>query len=360
MKKSPLHGLHAELGARLVEFAGWEMPIQYSGVLAEHRAVREAAGIFDISHMGEFFVRGPEAAAWLNGLLCNDLAKLALGQGQYSLMLNEQGGVIDDLIVYRLAEHEFLLVVNASMLAEDLAWLRAHAQSGVEIDDRSAAYAALAIQGPESAALFRVLAGEGEQLPERNGIGEMASRSGKALVCRTGYTGEDGFELFVPALDGCEWMRRALELGAPLEVLPCGLGARDSLRLEMGYPLNGADLRPDRTPLQAGLGFFVAMEKGDFIGRAALVEEKERGLPARLAAIRMDERGPPPRSPYPVFGDGLPIGELCSGAFSPTLGTGIAMAYLPPEAAAAGTDLEVEIRGRRHRAKTVKKPFIQR
>jgi aminomethyltransferase len=360
MKHSPLDALHVELGAKMVDFAGWRMPIQYAGILREHETVRNAVGVFDISHMGEIFLRGPGAGAWLNRMLTNNTAKLAVGEGHYTLMLNARGGVIDDLIVYRTAPEEYLLVVNASLAEEDVAWLRAHGDEGVEIDDRCAAFGALAIQGPKAVALFEKMTLGREALPARNRVARMASPGGEAFVCRTGYTGEDGFELFCPAEDTEHWMRKALAEGAELGVSPCGLGARDTLRLEMGYPLNGSDLSPERTPLQAGLGFFVDLEKGEFAGRSALAAEKAAGDYDRLVAIRMDAKGPPLRPHYAVCAGGETLGELCSGTLSPTLGIGIGMAYLPGRLKAPGTELEIDIRGKRFPAKTVKKPFIPR
>jgi aminomethyltransferase len=354
LQQSPLRDAHLRAGARMVPFAGWNMPVQYTGITQEHLAVRSGCGIFDISHMGEFIVSGPNAGAWLNRQLTNNTAKLAPGQGQYSLLLNENGGVIDDLIVYRLAEESWFLVVNASMIAEDRAWLSSRLEEGVTLRDESAAFAGMAIQGPNAVAVFTALTGA--ELPPRNGIAEFTAPHGPIIVCRTGYTGEDGFELFCPAADAVAWWDRALAAGA----VPCGLGARDTLRLEMGYPLNGNDLSPARTPLEAGLGFFVDMEKGDFTGRAVLAAQKAAGIPAKLVALRMADGAPPPRAHYSVFHEGQPVGELASGGVSPSLHAGIGMAYLPAALAAIGTRLEIDIRGKRWPAEVVKKPFYRR
>ncbi len=355
MKESPLHALHLERGARMVEFAGWTMPIQYSGIIKEHQAVRESAGVFDISHMGEIFVSGPGAGVWLNRMLTNQLEDLGTGQGQYTLLLNEDGGIIDDLILYRILGDEYLLVVNAACVAEAWDWLERHAGEGVCLSNRSESYGALAIQGPESKALFRRMtesaAGE---LPPRNGLASLESAGPPAYVCRTGYTGEDGFELFCPAEETAGWFTKAVECGAS----PCGLGARDTLRLEMGYPLNGSDLSPDRTPLEAGLGFFVDLEKEEFMGREALLRQKEAGDFDRLTAIRMLEKGPPPRPHYAVYAGDDRVGELSSGTLSPSLGVGIGMAYLPTQFSAKGSALEVEMRAKRFPATVVKKPFL--
>ncbi|HRJ72632.1 MAG TPA: glycine cleavage system aminomethyltransferase GcvT, partial [Terrimicrobiaceae bacterium] len=319
-KRTPLYENHLAAGGRIVDFAGWEMPVQYTGILDEHRAVREGCGVFDISHMGEFFVRGAGSQAWLDSLLTNRVAKLAVGESQYSLLLNDQGGVIDDLIVYRIAEAEFLLVVNAAKIDEDAAWFRRHAADGVSFEDRSGDFAALAVQGPRAAEIFGKCFGR-ELPPERNRVLQWDG----LFAVTTGYTGEAGFEIVVPAARAGEFWDRFLAAG----VKPCGLGARDTLRLEMCYPLNGSDLGPDRTPLEAGLGFFVDLEKGPFIGREALAAQKAAGLPSRLVAILVEDKSPPIRPHYPVLAEGQTVAETTSGALSPSLGAGIAMAYLP-------------------------------
>lgn len=334
----------------MVPFAGWNMPVMYSSILDEHAAVREGCGIFDISHMGQFFVRGKAALPWLNRVLASNVARLADGQGQYSFLLNENGGVIDDLIVYRLSAEDFFLVVNASKIEEDLAWMSGLVEPDVELTDESPAWAAMAVQGPQAAEVFR--RAFGGELPPRNGI-EM--RDG-AVICRTGYTGEDGFEFFVPANEGEAAFRAFLDAGAKA----CGLGARDSLRLEMGYPLNGSDLSPERTPLEAGLGFFVDLEKGDFVGGDALRRQNAEGLRQRLVGIEYLDKGAPPRAHYPVCAPGgEAVGELSSGVLSPSLGRGIGMAYLPPEFWQPGTEVEIDVRGRRFPARVVKKPFYK-
>lgn len=362
VKRTPLAGRHVELGAKMAAFAGWEMPIQYAGIMAEHLAVREGVGVFDISHMGQIWVRGVHAVEWLNGVLSNDASTLAVGAGQYTLMLNERGGVIDDLIIYRSGENEFLLVVNAARIEVDFEWLEGLAiqhieEGGIELDNDSERYAGLAIQGPKAVELWEAMAGEGgEALPQRNHIARVAAGNGDELIlCRTGYTGEDGFELFCPAASARHWFDAALAAGAE----PCGLGARDTLRLEKCYPLNGSDLDEEHTPLEAGLGFFVKLDKGGFVGREALVRQQENGLERRLCAIRMTVKGPPPRPHYGVFAAGgqQSFGELSSGGLSPSLKEGIGMAYLPVEQAKVGTKLEMDVRGRRYAAEVVKKPF---
>ncbi|MCF6312749.1 MAG: glycine cleavage system aminomethyltransferase GcvT [Verrucomicrobiales bacterium] len=360
VKQTPLAARHVALGAKMAAFAGWEMPIQYAGIMAEHLAVRSEAGVFDISHMGQIWVRGEAAAQWLNGLLTNDVAILEVAQGQYTLMLNEKGGVIDDLIIYRSGENEFFLVVNASCIELDWAWLQKQATDveGIELENESDEYAGLAIQGPRAVEVWAAMAGEGGgALPARNHIVRVPAHNGDDLIlCRTGYTGEDGFELFCPAASAQFWWDAALAAGCA----PCGLGARDTLRLEKGYPLNGSDLDQQHTPLEAGLGFFVKMDKGDFVGREVLLEQKEKGLLRRLCAIRMVVKGPPPRPHYAVCvtDGGEQIAELSSGGLSPSLKQGIGMAYLPKGYGKVGTELEIDVRGKRYAAEVVKKPFV--
>jgi aminomethyltransferase len=346
----------------MVPFAGWEMPVQYSGIVEEHKAVRERVGVFDISHMGQFLVTGPDALSFLNRALTNDVAKLEIGEGQYSLMLNERGGVIDDLILYRTSDKEYFLVVNASMIDADWQHLRSLVveEDQVQMANISDATAGLAIQGPNSRQVFERLFGAEATFPPRNSVFVAASDAGFMWLCGTGYTGEEGFEFFMRAATGAAWLERVLEAVRAESGLPCGLGARDTLRLEMGYPLNGNDLSPDRTPLQAGLGFFVSLEKGPFVGRDALVAQKSSGVPDKLTAFRMTGAAPPPRPHYPVFHEGQPVGEVASGTQSPSLSAGIGMAYLPLTAAKIGTPLEIEIRGRRFPAEVVKKPFYQK
>ena len=357
LKRTPLHAEHVRLGGKMIGFGGWDMPVQYSGIMDEHHAVRKALGVFDISHMGQFFVNGAQAAAWLNRMLANNVERLAVGQGQYTFLLNERGGVIDDLIIYHIGDEEWLLVVNAAKIDEDFAWMRAHAAPGAVLENRSADYAGLAVQGPNAAEWFQKFVRGGCIAPQRNGIVRTELGGVPLFIARTGYTGEDGFEIFCPAADAVQLWNDVLATGAAFGIKPCGLGARDTLRMEMCYPLNGNDLSPERTPLEAGLGFFVALDKTDFIGRAILAQQKAAGLKQRLAAFKMTGASPPPRSHYSVWKDGVQIGETCSGGLSPTLGCGIGLAYLPIEIAKPGTDIEIEIRGRRFPALVEKKPL---
>lgn len=351
LRQTPLRSAHEALGGRLVPFAGWNMPVQYDGIIPEHKAVREDVGVFDISHMGQFWAQGSAAAEWLNGLLTNNIDKLQIGEGQYTLMLNERGGVIDDLIVYRTNEAEFFLVVNASKIEEDFLWMAGRLRADVELENASAEYAGLAVQGPNAAAAFAKMT-DGQQLPERFCIAQV----GDAIVCRTGYTGEDGFEYFCPPEAGVDAWTKAVDAGAK----PCGLGARDSLRLEKCYPLNGSDLSPDHTPIEAGLGFFVDLEKGAFIGSDVLTQQKADGPPLRLVAIKMTGKSPPPRHGYAIYADDAEqkLGELTSGGLSPSLSIGVGMGYVPNGQHKIGTQLKIEVRGKFYPAEIVKKPFL--
>jgi aminomethyltransferase len=349
--RTPLFEDHLAAGGRMVDFSGWEMPVQYSGILDEHKAVREAVGVFDISHMGEFFVNGPGSVAWLDSLLTNNVDSLKAGHSHYSLMLNERGGVIDDLIVYRLGVEEFLLIVNASKIDEDAAWMKARLAAGVVFENRSADFAALAVQGPASGQVFEKLFGA--VMPsDRNRVQEI----GEGFIVTTGYTGEKGFEWVIPVAEASSAWRQVLDAGAK----PCGLGARDTLRLEMCYPLNGSDLSPDHTPLEAGLGFFVDFTKPAFVGKEALVAQKAAGIPQRLSALKGIDKSPPLRPHYPVFVGGVQVAETTSGAHSPSLGCGIAMAYLPAEFSKPGQQVEIEVRGKKFCACVQKKPLYQK
>jgi len=356
LHRTALYPEHVKLNAKMVPFGGWEMPVYYSGIVNEHQAVRNAVGIFDISHMGEIEVFGPEAEQWLNGLLTNNLSKLAVGEGQYTLMLNDDGGVIDDLIVYRLDQNHYFLVVNAAKIEEDFLWLSGYRAGEVTLLNRSDHFAAVAVQGPKSSELFRPIG----ELPDRNRIQAYRLGAVQVLVGRTGYTGEDGFEAFFPVDSASVLWDQFLELGQPWQILPCGLGARDTLRLEACYPLNGADLSPNRTPVEAGLGFFVDLGKNNFIGREPLLRQKTNGVEERLCAIRLAPKSAPPRAHYPVYVENRQIGELTSGSQSPTLGTGIGLAYLGTGYAKPGQQLEIEVRGRRFPATVEKKPLYKR
>lgn len=335
------------------------MPVQYSGILEEHRAVREGLGVFDISHMGQFFVEGEGATGWLQSLLSNNVDRLGIGECQYTFLLNDRGGVIDDLIVYRLGETRYLLVVNAAKIEEDFSWMDVHRNGDVALTDASENHAGFAVQGPKSALLFDAFFNGKYSRPARNEILTVRIDEADYYIARTGYTGEDGFEVFCPADRAVRSWSDILERGADLGIKPCGLGARDTLRLEMCYPLNGSDLSPETTPLEAGLSIFVDLQKPAFIGRDTLVAQKEKGIGRRLVPFKMNGQSPPPRAHYGVFKNGQQIAETTSGSLSPTLKIGIGMAYIPTEFARIGEEVEIDIRGRRFPATIQKKPLLR-
>ena len=346
------------------------MPVQYTSIVEEHQAVRNNVGIFDISHMGQLIVDGADAREWLNTMLTNNAGKLDVGTGQYTFLLNERGGIIDDLIVYRVGQQKFLLVVNAARTDEDFAWLekwhRLPADYGQDADvtvrltNRSADFGGVAIQGPRIAELFHALFGADTDLPSRNSIADFPLEGTTVSVARTGYTGEDGIEVFFRATDAVKFWNAALEKGNALGIKPCGLGARDTLRLEMCYPLNGSDLSPERNPIEAGLGFFVDLTKSNFIGRDVLLETKEKGPREKLVPFRMKERAPPPRPHYSVFENGERIGEVTSGTLSPSLNWGVGMAYVSTARAKIGAQIDIEIRGQKFPATIEKKPLYKK
>jgi aminomethyltransferase len=373
LKRTPLFAAHQKLGGKLIDFGGWEMPVQYTGIMDEHFAVRNAAGIFDISHMGEVTVTGAGAPAFLNAVLTNDIRKLVSGRGQYTLMCNERGGVIDDLYAYRISVDVYLLIINASRVAEDVAWLKAQAAkfSGGELNltDASHHYAAVAVQGPRvkefigavvpgpSASIFQVPAVTDLK---KNQIGGFHFGNSNLLVSRTGYTGEDGFEILGPDVAMQQVWDKTLAAGAAFGIKPCGLGARDTLRTEVCYPLYGHELDEQTTPIEAGVGFFVALDKGEFNGRAVLAEQKTRGVKKKLVAFKMTEKSAPPRPHYPIWANGASVGIVTSGTQSPSLNLGIGMGYVPPELAKPDTKIEIEIRGKRHAAVVVAKPIFRK
>lgn len=361
----------------MTAFGGWEMPVQYTGIAAEHQAVRTAAGLFDISHMGKVRAHGPGAGAFLNYMLTCDVGRLAPGQGRYAMLCNERGGVVDDLYVYRLRPEEYLLIVNAARTAADWEWLQTHVDGaptpdGFQLEDASAELAAVAVQGPRVAAFIeQVLPGGsiGGALAARltdlkkNQVAGFVFRGTSVLAARTGYTGEDGFEILVPA-DLAEALWEALlEAGRPHGLAPAGLGARDTLRTEMGYPLYGHELSETLTPLEAGITFCVAWDKGEFLGRDALCRQKAAGLTHRVAMFRQTAPAPPPRPGYTLWRpapEAQAAGPVLSGTASPSLGVGIGSALLPLELAVPGTRLELEIRGRRYSVEVAERPLYRR
>ncbi len=377
MKRTPLFAAHQRLGGKLIEFGGWEMPVQYTSIMDEHLTVRKAAGLFDISHMGEVRASGPAAEAFLNGVLTNDLRKLSPGQGQYTLMCNERGGVIDDLYTYRLGPQEYLLIINASRTGEDVSWLekqlaRFDRRGELQLQNVSDDTGAVAVQGPRVVEFIGqcftgpASAGQPVATPgdlKKNQIARFRCGTLEAWVSRTGYTGEDGFEV-VAAAEAIEGIwEKLLAAGQPTGVKPAGLGARDTLRTEVCYPLYGHELDEETTPLEAGLGFFVSLDKGDFLGRPTLAEQKASGVARKLVALKTVDKSAPPRPHYPLWStgnDSRRLGELASGTLSPSLGIGIGMGYVPPQFAAVGTPLEIEIRGKRAAAVVAAKPLYRK
>ena len=357
LKRTPLYDVHVALGAKIVPFAGFEMPVQYpTGITAEHRAVREKAGLFDVSHMGEFIVRGPQAVEFVNHVTTNDVAALQPGQAHYSTILREDGTIVDDCLVYR-ADDRVLMVVNGSNIDKDFAHIsRFVGEFDATLDDISDAVALLALQGPDAE---KILQKHTETDLSKIKYYEFTTGTvagvEKVYISRTGYTGEDGFELYFPG-EHAKQIWNALTASG--EVTPAGLGARDSLRLEMGMALYGNDLDDTTTPLEASLGWLVKLKKGDFVGRDALVKQKEKGLTRKLVGFTTSERSFP-RHGYPVFVNGEPSGEVRSGTMSPTLGIPIGTAYVPPASAGEGAALEIEIRGRRIPARVEKMPFYK-
>lgn len=342
----------------MVEFAGWEMPVQYRGVIEEHLAVRGKAGLFDVSHMGEIEVRGTGALEFCQRLTANDVARLQLFQAQYSFLLNEHGGVVDDVIVYRVKPQAYFICVNASNIDKDFAWLVSHAGTDVEVENQSAMYAQLALQGPAAEAILQPLTAQSLAAINSFQFQFADVAAIRCMVARTGYTGEHGFELFCH-VDAAERLWRTLmEGGESRGLVAVGLGARDTLRLEMAYPLYGHELNESTSPLEAGLEWVLKLNKPAFLGRERLLEQKQRGVTRRLVGLEALEPGIP-RGGYGVFKDGVKIGAITSGTKSPSLGKAIALAYVAGAEAHLGNPLEVEIRGRKIAAKTVPLPFYR-
>jgi aminomethyltransferase len=344
LQQTPLHDRHVELGARMVPFAGWEMPVQYEGVIQEHRAVRADAGVFDVSHMGEIEVEGPQAHALLQSLLSNDLDKIRPGEAQYTLLTNERGGIIDDVIAYRLGECRYLIVVNASNRETDYRWMKEREIRGTEVTDVSAEYALLAVQGP------RAIERLGLQPAKAFTFAEDKIDGIEVMINRTGYTGEDGCELLCMSEDAVALWDAVLARG----VVPCGLGARDTLRLEVCYPLHGNDIGPDTDPVSAGLAWTCALDK-EFTGVEAIRRVQAEGPERKLVPFVMEERAIP-RQGMAIEGGG----EVTSGSHSPMLDVGIGMGYVPTAQAAADTKLAVDVRGKTRIARVVKRPIYKR
>ena len=357
LKRTPLHDTHVALGAKMVPFAGYEMPVQYpTGITNEHKAVRERAGLFDVSHMGEFIIRGADAVKFVNHVTTNDVAALAVGQAQYSSILNERGTFEDDCLVYRFDDH-LMMVVNASNTAKDLAHISQHLDRfEASLTDVSDDVALLALQGPKATGILQTLTSVDLAAIKyyHFAVGTVAGIP-DIIISRTGYTGEDGFELYFDNAHATHIWKALIDTG---EVTPAGLGCRDSLRLEMGMALYGNDIDATVTPLEAGLGWIVKLPKGDFVGREALVRQKEQGITRKLVGFTTSERAFP-RHGYPVVVDGQASGVVCSGTLSPTLNVPIGMCYVPTAFAKPGNEVGIDIRGKIVKAEVVKTPFYK-
>jgi aminomethyltransferase len=362
LKRTPLFEIYKEYGGKTIDFGGWDLPVQFSKIQDEHEAVRTKAGLFDVSHMGEFEVKGPDSLDYLQKMMTNDVSKLNNGGAIYTAMCYENGGTVDDLLIYKIEAEHYLLVVNASNIDKDYKWLEDHLEGNVTLSNLSEHTAQLALQGPLAEAVLQKLAGE-TNLAE---IGffkfqqEVQLNGKKTLVSRTGYTGEDGFEIYCDPKDAIALWREILEAGKEEGVLPCGLGARDTLRFEANLALYGQELSPEISPLEAGIGFAVKLKKeADFIGKEVLVHQKENGLPRKMVGIEMIDRGIP-RHGYPVYKNDELIGEVTTGTQSPTLKKNIGLALLKLEHTNVETEVEVEIRGKRLKAVVVPTPFYKR
>ena len=357
-RKTPLYEEHVRLGGKIVPFAGWLLPVQYSGVIAEHMAVREKCGIFDVSHMGELLLKGQSAKENLNHLLTNDYTDMPVGAARYSPMCNENGGCVDDLIVYKKAEDDYFIVVNAANKDKDYAWMKEHLLPGSELTDASDDYAQIALQGPKAEEILKKLAAE-EDIPTGyyTALFDRTIDGMNCIISRTGYTGEDGFEIYLSPADAPKMWNLLLDAGKEEGLIPCGLGARDTLRLEASMPLYGHEMNDEISPRETGLGIFVKMKKEDFIGKAALVQ---RGKPTvKRVGLKVTGRGIL-REHQTVLLDGKEIGHTTSGTFCPYLNQPVAMAILPKEYAEIGTALEVDVRGRKVPAEVIALPFYKR
>ena len=359
LKTTPLLDLHKELGAKLVPFAGWNMPIQFAGVLSEHICVRERVGLFDVSHMGEIEVKGKDAKKFLQFLLSNNVEKMFDGSILYSLMCYETGGVVDDLLAYRFSENHYFLCVNASNSDKDYDWIARHASSfNVNIKNTSSETSQLALQGPDAKNVLQSLCDISlDDLSYYNFRKGMVNNV-ESLISRTGYTGEDGFELYLSPEKVSEVFRSLMEQGRSYGVQPIGLGARDTLRIEMGYPLYGNEIDNNPTPLDAGLGWVIKFDKGEFLGRGSLLKQKEQGsLRRKLVGLKLLTRGVP-RAHYQVFKNGESVGEVTSGTFSPTLNTGVGLCYVSSEYSDIGNHLDVKIRDQLVATEVIQLPFV--
>jgi aminomethyltransferase len=362
LKKTPLNAEHRAQKGRMVDFGGWDLPVQYTTVVDEHRNVRTNVGLFDVSHMGEILVEGPKALEFLMNLTTNNVSKIAIGQAQYNAMCYENGTVVDDIIVYRRGTESFFVVVNASNSDKDFAWMLKHKPAqGVTIENQSASYGQIAIQGPKARDLVKELVDINVSDMKFYFFAEGKIVGVPAIIARTGYTGELGFEVYVPAATAPKVWNALMEAGQKYGVKPIGLGARDTLRLEVGYPLYGNDMDDTTTVLEAQLDWIVKFDKGDFIGRQALVSQKEKGLNRQLVGFEMVDKAIG-RHGYNVFTDETettPCGVVTSGTMGPSISTNFGQAYVPTKLAAEGSEFFVDVRGERKRAKVVSRPFYK-
>ncbi|MGG0716521.1 glycine cleavage system aminomethyltransferase GcvT [Robertmurraya massiliosenegalensis] len=362
LKRTPLFEVYKQYGGKTIDFGGWDLPVQFSSIKEEHEAVRTKAGLFDVSHMGEIEVKGPGSLSYLQKMMTNDISKLGAGGAQYTAMCYVNGGTVDDLLVYKLGEDDYLLVVNAANIAKDFAWLEKHVdEEEVTLKNISENMAQLALQGPIAEKVLQKLTDE-----DLSNIGffkfqlEVEVAGKKTLISRTGYTGEDGFEIYCASEDAIEIWNEILSVGKDDGVLPCGLGARDTLRFEATLALYGQELSPEISPLEAGIGFAVKLNKEtDFLGKEALKSQKESGVPRKLVGIEMIERGIA-RHGYPVYINDRKIGDVTTGTQSPTLKKNIGLALIDSEFSALETEVEVEIRGKKVKAKVIPTPFYKR
>ena len=362
MKKTALYGCHIALGAKIVDFGGWEMPLQYTGIIEEHTATREAAGLFDVSHMGEIRFRGKDAKVALNQIITNDISLMQPKKIIYTLIPNERGGVVDDMLVYVLGEEDFLLVVNAGNTDKDFAWIKAKAaeiSKGIGVENVSDVYSQIAIQGPVAEVVLQKLTDFNLAQIQFFCFENIELMGKKVLVSRTGYTGEDGFEIYCTNDNAAELWNQLLLAGKPEGLVPVGLGARDTLRLEAALPLYGHELGDDITPVESALKFFVKLDKGDFIGRDMIEKQYAEGSKTRLCGIEIVERGIP-RGGHRVEKDGIDIGYITSGTHSPTFKKGLGMAFLKTEAITIEEEVDIVIRDKRVKAKIVKLPFYRK
>ncbi|MBI4353668.1 MAG: glycine cleavage system aminomethyltransferase GcvT [Candidatus Omnitrophica bacterium] len=356
MQKTTLHAEHRRLNAKMTDFHGWDMPLYYTSILEEHQAVRATAGIFDISHMGQARLSGEGALETLNELVISDVASVGEGRACYTMFLNEQGGILDDVIIYRLGRQDYLVIINCANRASDVAWMQAHQRGAVEIRDISEGRAILAIQGPIAAQLLEDILAFPVKALGRFDVVAIPSLGSMAWVARTGYTGSDGFEFFVPDAVAHRLWQQVLERGASCGIVPIGLGARDTLRLEAGLRLYGTDMDTTTTPFEADLGWTVAIHKPSFLGKASLVAQNTRGLSRRLVGFELVE-GPIPRQGFSLFAQGRQVGAVTSGTFSPTLNKAIGMGYVELPFAPPSTMLQIMIRGKTYPVTVVKMPF---